>query len=243
MPEDVLTIGILQTDSVREEFVDEFGDYPDMFVRLLSDAAGDSVRFVCFDAQHGDLPAPDSCDGYLITGSRQSVYDPDPWISELAEFAQTARKAGRRIIGICFGHQLIAHFNGGKTAPADRGWNVGVHEANLLETLPWMEQAPERIALLASHQDQVVELPENARLIAGGDTCPVAGYVIDDEVLCFQGHPEFVSGYSSALMNMRRDLLGEEVYHGGMASLTRPTSELVVARWIISFLQAGRAKQ
>ena len=62
MPEDVLTIGILQTDSVREEFVDEFGDYPDMFVRLLSDAAGDSVRFVCFDAQHGDLHATDAED-------------------------------------------------------------------------------------------------------------------------------------------------------------------------------------
>ena len=84
-------IGILQTDSVREEFRDAFGNYPGMFRSLLSRAAAEAatpVEFAVYDVEHGRYPpAVEACDGYVITGSRESVYADLPWISRLTRIS------------------------------------------------------------------------------------------------------------------------------------------------------------
>ena len=104
-------IGILQADSVREEFQDAFGDYPGMFRSLLSRAATDAalaVDFAVVDVEHGDYPPEiDACDGYVITGSRESVYADLPWIADLSDYVRTLHQARKRTVGVCFGHQLV----------------------------------------------------------------------------------------------------------------------------------------
>ena len=105
-------IGILKVDSVRDEFVETHGDYPDMFERLLLDA-DPSLNLSVFDVQTDGVPSPDCCDGFLITGSRDSVYDELPWIPPLVEFMAELRRRRTKLAGICFGHQLVAHFFGG----------------------------------------------------------------------------------------------------------------------------------
>ena len=126
----ILRIGILQTDSVLEKFQPKFGDYPLMFERVLQssarlpDAAEIRVECINYSVQQS-MPATLECDAYLITGSRDSVYDDMPWIVELVNFVERAMAAGKKIIGICFGHQLMAHFFGGRVAPAEErlgGW-------------------------------------------------------------------------------------------------------------------------
>jgi GMP synthase-like glutamine amidotransferase len=248
-------IGILRADAVSAELAAQHGDYPAMFRGLL-DAAADGVdprppgtgplEFASYAVLEGRLPpSVDACDTYLITGSRHSVYDDLPWIASLAGFVGEALAAGRRMVAICFGHQLVAHFFGGETRRAAVGWCVGVHEARIVARCDWMTPPAERLRLLASHQDQVVRLPPRAQPFAVGDTCPHAGFVLPAErgpgaVLTLQGHPEFTPAYSEALMDSRRELLGETVYRAGKASLAEPTDHARVAGWMLNFMGSGR---
>ena len=147
-------LGILKVDSVRSEFVDEFGDYPDMFRQLLLQA-NPSLQISVFDVQRGEIPTPDDCDGYLITGSRDSVYDDLPWIPLLIEFVAKLRDQKIKLAAICFGHQLVAHFFGGKVGPAKAGWAVGVHASDIVERRSWMTPEVASLNLLSSHKDQV----------------------------------------------------------------------------------------
>lgn len=236
-----LRIGILQTDHVREAFVDRHGDYPDMFHQLLHAAALEAgipvPAFLDFDVQHGHYPACVSdCDGYVITGSRDSVYDDRPWIRELESFVLTLHQQRQKLIGICFGHQLIAQALGGETRPAAVGWAVGVHSSRVLAAPAWMQPHSKEYALLSSHKDQVTRLPDGAVRLAENDFCPNAAFTIGDHILAIQGHPEFAKAYSADLMAFRRDLLGETVYQRGLASLEAPIARERVGQWMLSFL-------
>ena len=229
-----LHIGILRTDEVVAELQRTFGDYPAMF-RQLFNHADPTLTFAEYDARQA-VPDVIDCDVYIITGSKHSVYDDLPWIKPLVGFLQDVLAQKRKVIGICFGHQLMAHFFGGRVAPADVGWGVGVCGAAVVNRQPWMDSAAEEIRLLASHKDQVVELPPGAQLYLSSDFCPYAGFTLDNQVITVQGHPEFSKGYSEALMKQRRDLLGDAVYTAGLESLANATDENVLSRWILKFI-------
>ena len=237
-----MRIGILKTDSVRPEFQREFGDYPAMFRQALATVAdAEPVEFRDYDVQHGEYPRDiDECDAYLITGSRDSVYDELPWLEELKSFVKVLDAAQHPLVGICFGHQLIAHELGGETRAAARGWAVGVHEADVIEPAGWMQPFRPSFRLLSSHKDQVVKLPPRARPFAANEFCPHGGFTIDRHIITFQGHPEFVKGYSRALMDARKEILGDEVYSKGVASLDQMIDAPLVARWILNFLAQSR---
>ena len=142
-----------------------------------------------------------------------------------------------KLAGICFGHQLIAHFFGGRCAPSEAGWAVGVHSSDILQQHNWMQPAGESISLLSSHKDQVVKLPPDAELYASNDFCPLAGFVVGEHVLTIQGHPEFRKEYARSLMKYRESLLGEAVYNEGIASLAADTQEYLMAQWLINFFK------
>jgi len=240
-----MRIGILKTDSVREEFQHEFGDYPVMFRAVLMASADDvPIEFRDYDVQRGEYPASiDECDAYLITGSRESAYDDQPWIHRLAQFVQELDAARHTLVGICFGHQLIAHVLGGETRAAETGWAVGVQETQVLSPAEWMLPYRERFGLLSSHKDQVVRLPERAEVFASTPFCPNSGFTIGDHILTFQGHPEFSKGYSRALIELRRELLGEPGYSSGVESLGKPVHQSMVGRWIINFIASNAAER
>ncbi|MCZ6618407.1 MAG: GMP synthase [Gammaproteobacteria bacterium] len=218
-----------------EQFRAEHGDYARMFERVLT-LEGTSIRFSNYVVQAGELPEVETCDAYLITGSRHSVYDDLPWIRDLVAFVDAAMRANRKIIGICFGHQLVAHYFGGETRVARGGWGVGVQVSRIEAWESWMEPPLNELALLSSHKDQVARLPDGATCFAASEFCPYAGFVWKDLVITFQGHPEFTRSYSAALMQMREEVLGRETFVGGMASLEKDTHEGTVARWILNFL-------
>lgn len=236
-----LRVGILQTDTVREEFREEFGDYPSMFIRLLESAnrkraQPHDLTIDFYISQNFEFPDVQDHDAYLITGSRHSVYEDLPWIRTLVEFVTAALAARRKMIGICFGHQLLAHYFGGETSAAADGWSVGVQHIRLLCDEPWMDPAASEIGLLSSHKDQVLRLPKAARVIASSVQCPNAGFTMGDQVLTLQGHPEFSKGYAAALMKAREELLGAQTFDRGMASLAEDTHEHIVASWILNFM-------
>lgn len=239
-----MRLGILQCDSVRPELQPLFADYPDMFRNLLDDTA---IRpsFVVHDLVNGQFPEnTDDCDAWLITGSKYSVNDAEPWIEQAHELVRTIHAARRPLIGICFGHQLIASALGGRVERAEAGWGAGLHVNHILRTQPWMEPAREDLALLVSHQDQVVQPPPAAVVLAAHDFCPFDMLQVDDHILTFQGHPEFEPGYSRALIELRHDLIGPERADTALASLERPADSDTAARWIWHFIKRagdGRA--
>ena len=232
-------IGILQTDSVLDDFQPRFGDYPDMFATLLAGDAERRPRFSTFVAQDIVYPPADSCDAYVITGSRHSVYDDLPWIEPLVVFVGAALAAGRKVVGICFGHQLIAHYFGGRTAAADVGWGVGVQNVEIISGESWMNPEQFEVGLVSMHKDQVCELPDDARRVFRSSFCPNAGFVIGDRVLTLQGHPEFSKPYAEALMRSRQQLLGPQTFEAGIASLEETTHAPLVARWILNYIDRG----
>ena len=227
-----LHIGILQTDSVLEHLQPAHGDYPDMFMNLFLEQ-DPQIKFTNYVVQEA-MPEVVDCDAYIVTGSRLSVYDDESWIFELAQFIARALNQQKKLIGICFGHQLMAHFFGGLVAPASAGWAVGIHTSQV-EKRSWMEGDAQDLGLLSSHKDQVQRLPEYAQLFASNDFCPMAGFTMNNQVITIQGHPEFNKNYAQALMSHRKEILGERVYAPGIDSLANDLHSQTFVRWALSF--------
>ena len=234
-----MRLGILQTDAVRDDLQSEFGDYPGMFREILRQGAEtETLEFSNYDVKREEYPERlEECDGYLITGSRDSVYDEAPWIRTLGRFVRKLDSTRTPLVGICFGHQLIAHVLDGQTAPAEVGWAVGVHTSEVLAQQAWMTPCQTSFRLISSHKDQVQTLPGRATLFAASETCPIGGYTIDEHILTFQGHPEFEPEFAARLMTGRRELLGEQRFAAGMASLAQRIDSVLIARWIVNFIR------
>jgi GMP synthase-like glutamine amidotransferase len=233
-----MKLGILKTDAVRPEWVPEFGEYPDMFIALLGRVAPE-LEFAVYDVEQGEYPADiDEVDAYLITGSKSSVYEDKPWIAALIDFVRELDRRRKKIVGICFGHQLVAQALGGRTEKSPKGWGVGLHSYRFASTPGWHDGEDPDFAVLASHQDQVAENAEGAQVLASSEFCENAVVQIGDHILTFQGHPEFVRGYSREIMEFRRDMIGEQTYLTGVASLGGESQGERVARWILNFLRS-----
>jgi GMP synthase-like glutamine amidotransferase len=256
---------ILENDDLDPAAGTAYGRYGSMFERLFKDAGAD-WEFDIFHTPKFEYPA--SFDAYravLLTGSKADSFSDEPWIVELRARVTQLLAQKKKLLGICFGHQLIALCLGAKVGRAPQGWGVGRmsydwHAADLplapedsrpAAGTPQDGQAPmggsdprsggawerQSVALLVSHQDQVLALPDNAVLLASNAHCPVAGYAVGDAVFCVQGHPEFVEDYSAFLMHKRRERLGEHLYTQGVGSLQHGHDGLDVARMMVAFVE------
>ncbi|MCY1413995.1 hypothetical protein D9M71_294330 [compost metagenome] len=235
-----LQICILETDILRPELIDDFKGYGWMFKQLFAKQSV-PAEFKVYNVVQGEYPSDDEhFDAYLVTGSKADSFGSDPWIQTLKTFLLERYQRGDKLLGICFGHQLLALLLGGKAERASQGWGVGIHDYRIDEQPDWMSPPLEDLTLLVSHQDQVTSLPDNARVIASSEFCPVAAYAIGEQVLCFQGHPEFVHDYSRALLDLRKDFLGDTVYSEGVGSLERSHQGTTVAEWMMRFVEQGK---
>ncbi len=231
-----MIIGILQTGLVKPEFRALFGEYPDMFKSLFQNI-DPHLEFNVYDVRDNVYPNDiHECDAYVTTGSSASVYDLDPWISGLQDFIVTLDQQQKKLVAVCFGHQLVAQTLGGKTEKSAKGWGVGVHSCEVYKHKRWMMPPMQRYKLIVSHQDQVTKLPDNAELLAGSEFCPISMFQRGEHILAIQGHPEFSKSYAEALLRYRHNLLGERVFNQGMTSLRSATSEPSIAKWILKFM-------
>ncbi len=233
-----MKIGILETGRPPASLSDTYGDYPAMFETLLA-GSGLAASTTTFDVQAGALPAtPEAFDAYLITGSSAGVYDPLPWIAPLKDFL-VASKGRARLVGVCFGHQIMAEAFGGTVIKSPKGWGIGLQPYEVFEAEPWMD-AGGSVAVPVSHQDQVVELPPTARAVAGNAFTPFGVIAYDDGMsISLQHHPEFDPAYATALIERRLEGATFEPAFGQAAieSLKRPNDCARVGGWIRTFLE------
>jgi GMP synthase-like glutamine amidotransferase len=230
-----LKIGVLAAGRPPRSLIPEHGDYVTMFENLL---AGRGYDWASYDVPAGDYPdRPEACDGYIVTGAAAGVYDGDPWIGQLFEFLRAA-KGRAKLVGVCFGHQAMAQAFGGNVIKSPKGWGVGLHTYGVAAHRPWMDAKP-AFALSASHQDQVVELPPDATVIAGSDFCPNGTLAYDGGLaISCQLHPEFAPDYSIALIEGRRGIrLPDDQAAQAIESLKAPDDHARFADWMARFLE------
>ncbi|ETX10966.1 glutamine amidotransferase [Marinomonas ushuaiensis DSM 15871] len=196
-----MKIGILAAGITPDLLLASFPTYADMFLEQLA-VIDQSFTFTTYDVRLGFFPeSVTECDAWLITGSKSDAYADEAWILRLCEVIKDIDQLKRPLVGICFGHQIIARALGGRVEKFEGGWGVGVHQYQIDESLPMLANN-QSIALCAFHQDQVVEKPERARVILRSDFCQNAGLIYDDHILTFQGHPEFSEEYEKELINL-----------------------------------------
>jgi GMP synthase-like glutamine amidotransferase len=230
-------VGLLESDHVRAGYLPIAGDYRDMFTAMVARADPDA-EIVAYDVRNGVLPRQsDECDAWLCTGSSSSVYDQDPWIEGLAGFVRQVHADRVPFVGVCFGHQMLAHALGGRTERAVQGWGVGARSMEITSRRAWMAPPLSDATLLYSHQDQVTELPPDATVLGATGHCAVAMLAVGDSMVGIQAHPEFNAPYLRALLEDRVDRIGEEGTAEAIATLGAPTDEVPVARWLLRFLR------
>ena len=229
----LMKIAILETGRPPAALAESYGDYPAMFERML----GPGFAIDRFDVAAGELPQDASqYERYLITGSPAGVYDPLPWIEPLKDFLRSA--SDRKLVGICFGHQIMAEALGGCVEKSDKGWGIGLQHYDIDRVEPWMDDAGP-IDVPASHQDQVVVQPPNTEIIASSSFTPFAALAWTDRpAISVQFHPEFEPGYAKALIAARRDRMPQP--DAAIASLDRPNDNARIAAWIRRFLTAPK---
>lgn len=231
------TIGLLVCDTFTDDLRAKYKcEYEDLFIDALLDVDKD-LSFVAYPVYRGILPSSvQQCDGWLITGSKAGVYEQLPWMPKLEAFLKEAYEADAPIIGVCFGHQILAHSLGGKVEKSDKGWGLGLQQYDLLEPIAGLEGAMD---LYAIHQDQVVIVPDEARVFAKTDHCPNAGLLYNRRAVSFQPHPEFSKEMETDLINRNKGgIISDEQADQALQSLElKPAQGRAVMSYMVDFIR------
>ena len=225
-----MKIGILATGHAPDSLKTDLGDYPAMFTTLLD---GHGFTFETWDIENQQFPQSVSqADGWLITGSRHGVYENHPWIKPLETFVRQAYEKHIPMVGVCFGHQIIAQALGGTVTKFSSGWNIG-HTDYTFEGAP--------LALNAWHQDQVTQIPADARVIGQNNCCENAFLLYDNRAFTMQAHPEFEAEFIEGLARTRAPgVVPTDLIEAAYEALDNPIQNQVIAKRIADFFKLKR---
>ncbi|MCG5499635.1 glutamine amidotransferase [Ectothiorhodospira lacustris] len=221
------TLLIIKTGTKVDSLQDFPGDYEDWIADGMD---WPLAQAKVVDVPAGDpLPAPDDITGVVITGSGAMVTEADPWIRQTADWLTQAVSARVPTLGICFGHQILAHALGGRVDWNPRGIEVGTVEIRLRAEAaedPLFSVLPGRFYGQVSHSQSVLTLPPGAMALGESDMEPHQGFVVNGCAWGLQFHPEFDERITPHYVMHYRDRLAEQGRQiDGLLANVRPTPE------------------
>ncbi len=227
-----MKIGILQTGHVPDDLAQNHGHYEQMFSTLLG---GYGFEFANYAVVDNEFPATvDECDGWLITGSRHGAYEDHDWIPPLEDLIRNIYAADVPLVGVCFGHQIMAQALGGKVEKFGGLWGVG--------NLTYTTTDGSQLTLLAMHQDQVTQRPPEATVTVTSEFCENAGLAYKGNAMSIQPHPEFTPAFMRELINMRKGTVIPDDQAGpALEKLDVANDSAAYAKKIAEFFKASRA--
>jgi len=233
----VMKLTLIQPTELAEPLRNRFGSYSAMFQRMFASEgfAFETVRL----SQGQPLPDPANIDAVLIAGSSAGVYDNHlPWMEPLRAFVRGAFASITPMVGICFGHQIIADALGGTVRKSEKGWGLGRH-VYVLKSRPDPISGPlTEFAIACSHQDQVIDPPTDAEVFLSSTFTPNAGLMYrNGAAMTLQAHPEFEDDCTVALAELRRGIAPDELIETAIASLSRPSNSREMAGYLGAFLR------
>ena len=177
-----------------------------------------------------EFPAsPEDADGWLISGSKHGAYEELDFIAPLEQFVRDITVAGRPLVGVCFGHQIIAKALGGTVEKFDGGWAVGHNTYNI---------GGEIFDLNAWHQDQVTKLPEGAERVGTSEFCENAMLYYAGKALTIQPHPEFNNLAIDVLLQSRaKGVVPDDLQNVARERLPLPDSNKAMGNRLAHFLK------
>jgi len=209
------TLLLLLADTPIPPVVEAFGDYHRIFGDWLTNSykslegskrVEKSLKIISYDVVNGEYPSEEdesNAIGVMITGSVSSAYEKQSWILDLTSYIHSLpnRHPSLKIIGICFGHQIIGNaFSESGTALNEKGWELGVKKIELTEEGKKIFESEEpAINLHQVHRDHLPSLPPSFTLLSHNAITPVHAMArFSDspslstcQILSVQGHPEF----------------------------------------------------
>jgi GMP synthase-like glutamine amidotransferase len=223
-----MQIGILQTGQAPDALRATTGDYPAMFAQLL---AAPDMTFRSWHVEALDFPtSPQDADGWLITGSRHGAYEDHAFIPKLEQFIRDVFASGRPIVGICFGHQIMAQAMGGRVEKFAGGWAVGPQDYDF---------DGQKLRLNAWHQDQVTVAPPNAQTVASNDFCRHAALAYGQSGFSVQAHPEFADSFVQGLIDTRgRGVVPDDRLNTAAQTLGQGSNADVIGARILALFRA-----
>ena len=231
-----MKLTLIQPTDVPSPLRDRFGAYDRMFHRMFE---GQGFEFETVRLSDGaPLPDPGALEAVLITGSSAGVYDNHlAWMEPLRDFIRSAYAAKTPIVGICFGHQIMADALGGDVRKSDKGWGLGRHVYSVTQRPAAIGGDLPEFAIACSHQDQVITAPVEAEVFMASDFTPNAGLAYrNGAAISLQPHPEFADDYAVALAELRRGKAPDAVIDTAIASVSRKSDSAEMAGYLGAFL-------
>ncbi|KAF3065559.1 hypothetical protein CFAM422_009563 [Trichoderma lentiforme] len=249
----VYTVAILECDTPIESVVKQFGSYGDIFDRFLRNELAKYLKHTPTSqdvdlrliksnmVDLGDLPAFDQVDCLLLTGSKHNAFEDDPWILRLVGYIRTAYQTTEiTIVGVCFGHQIIARALGGVVQRNPKGWEVSVVHIDLTPKGRELFNSAS-INLHEMHRDAVLQLPDGVENLGTSPVCGIQGLYAPGRIFSLQGHPEFNGVIMSEIVTSRwgQKVFDKEMFENAMSRADAHHDGAMVGEAVWKFLMEG----
>ena len=229
---------IIEAGFINPALAKQYPSYSEMFSVFLKTNSR-NWKVTSYDIYNNNFPSNiDFYDGFLITGSSFGVYENYKWIIQTIRIINNILDKNKQIVGICFGHQIIAQAISGLVEKSNNGWGVGIKEIKFHKQKPWFHNKIDNLRLISFHQDQVIKIPDYADHLGGNSFCKYYSFGVENFVFTLQGHPEFSKKYALDLLHLRRKSIGKERYLTSKQELQSQANDgKLVGNLIANFLE------